>query len=46
MTTLVPFGATRSSRASIPPVVSPLMPALMTRAFKPLARNSASSWAG
>jgi hypothetical protein len=40
------FGTALFNRANIPPVVSPLIPALMTRAFKLLARSSASSWAG
>lgn len=46
ITTLVPFCTALFNRANISLVVLPLIPALTTRAFKPLARSSASSWAG
>jgi hypothetical protein len=46
MTIFVPAGTALASRASMPPVVSPLTPAALTDIGRPLARRIASSWAG
>ena len=46
MTILVPEGTALDSRASMPPVVSPLITALLTDIGRPLARRIASSCAG
>ena len=46
MTILVPGGTALDRRASMPPVVSPLTPALLTDIGRPLARRIASSCAG
>src|SRR5260370_42496835 len=46
MAILVPDGTALDNRASMPPVVSPLTPALLTDIGRPLARRIASSCAG
>src|SRR5437762_2712741 len=46
MTILVPGGTALDNRASMPPVVSPLTPALLTDIGRPFARRIASSCAG
>jgi hypothetical protein len=46
MTIFVPEGTALPSRLSMPPVVSPLMPAFSTRTFNPFARSIDSSCAG
>jgi hypothetical protein len=46
MTILVPSGTALDSRASMPPVVSPFMPAFVTRRLDPRACSIACSCAG
>src|SRR5258706_11669825 len=46
MTIFVPAGTALDNLASMPPVVSPLIPALATDMGCPFARRICSSWAG
>src|ERR1700738_4735393 len=46
MTIFVPDGTALDNLASMPPVVSPLIPALVTDRGRPFARRICSSWAG
>src|SRR5712664_2788337 len=46
MTIFVPGGTALDNLASMPPVVSPLIPALVTDMGRPFARRICSSWAG
>jgi hypothetical protein len=45
MTIFVPYGTALDNRASMPPVVSPLIPALLTDIGRPLARRKGAKLA-